>query len=285
MEKEEARSSLLQLLKEGLGEMDWEYSLDEEHLRIHNLSKEEVGLQVSLHSVLSRLEKGKERVQLEETARKAIEILKANLKPKTLKGNEQQIFPVLRSRSHPQETKEGKALYTQAHTAESQIFYALDLGDTYVLIDEQMASDSGYGLSDVKQFALTNLKRLDTSSKQDEVAGNFFYLFGQPDGYAASRVLNDELLNFMKRKIDGQMGIAIPHQDVLIIADIRNEIGYKVLAKLNMDFCVKGDIPISPLPFIFTEGNVLEPIMIMNSPGAAPKVTHKNASGMKDERE
>jgi uncharacterized protein YtpQ (UPF0354 family) len=285
MDKGEASSTLLQMLKEGLNEMEWEISFDEEHVRIQNLDKVDIGLQVSVSSVLARLEKGKEQIQIQETARKAIEILKANLMTKTLKGNEQQIFPVLRSRSHPQQTREGKLLYTKAHTAESQIFYAFDLGDTYVLIDEQMASDSGYGPQDIDQFAIANVKRLDTSCKQDEVAGSFFYLFGQPDGYAASRVLNDELLSFMRRKIEGQMGVAIPHQDVLIVADIRNEIGYKVLAKLNMDFCVKGDIPISPLPFIYTDENILEPIMIMANPGGTPNVIHKNASGLKDERD
>src|SRR5699024_3830847 len=106
----------------------------------------------------------------------------------------------------------------------------------------------------------------------DHVAGNTFYFFSQPDGYAASRVLNDELISFMRRMITKEMGVAIPHQDVLVIADLKNEAGYKILSRLNMDFCMRGDVPISPLLFVWTEDEKLEPIMVLANPGASPNI-------------
>lgn len=36
------------------------------------------------------------------------------------------------------------------------------------------------------------------------------------------------------------MLVAVPHQDVLVIADIRNKTGYDVMAHLTMEFFTKG---------------------------------------------
>ena len=41
----------------------------------------------------------------------------------------------------------------------------------------------------------------------------------------------------MREKISGDMVVAVPHQDVLIIADIVNEIGYDIIAQMTMKFC------------------------------------------------
>lgn len=44
----------------------------------------------------------------------------------------------------------------------------------------------------------------------------------------------------MREKISGDMVVAVPHQDVLIIADIVNEIGYDIIAQMTMKFLPKG---------------------------------------------
>lgn len=56
------------------------------------------------------------------------------------------------------------------------------------------------------------------------------------DGYDATRILNESLLQSMREKISGDMVVAVPHQDVLIIADIVNEIGYDIIAQMTMKF-------------------------------------------------
>ena len=38
---------------------------------------------------------------------------------------------------------------------------------------------------------------------------------------------------------EGEMLVAVPHQDVLIIADIRNKTGYDVMAHLTMEFLLR----------------------------------------------
>lgn len=273
MKKEEAASILIKELKQQLDIRVWDILEEEDSIVIRQKESEASGFKFSIPAFLAKLKPGEEDGATLQAAGKLAEIAQASLIEKRIRGNEQRIYPVLRSASHPKE-KQGVSLVYRDHTAESNIFYALDLGKTYVLIDEQVRKQSGYEAKDIHEISIANLKKLDTSYKMDQVAGNTFYFFSQPDGYAASRVLNAELLLFMQRKMTKEMGIAIPHQDVLIIADLQNEAGYKILSRINMDFCMKGDIPVSPLPFVYSEQG-LEPIMIVSNPGAAPNQIRK----------
>jgi uncharacterized protein YtpQ (UPF0354 family) len=56
--------------------------------------------------------------------------------------------------------------------------------------------------------------------------------------------------------------LAVPHSDVLIIADIRNNTGYDVLAQMAMSFFTSGRVPITALSFLYENGE-LEPIFIL----------------------
>jgi len=58
------------------------------------------------------------------------------------------------------------------------------------------------------------------------------------------------------------MAIAVPHQDVLILADIQNETGYDILAQMTMSFFASGRVPITALSFLYENGE-LEPIFIL----------------------
>lgn len=58
------------------------------------------------------------------------------------------------------------------------------------------------------------------------------------------------------------MLVGVPHQDVLILADIRNKTGYDVMAHLTMEFFTKGLVPITSLSFGYDNGH-LEPIFIL----------------------
>ena len=46
------------------------------------------------------------------------------------------IYPVIRSTSFPEETSDGHRFIMKDHTVETRIYYALDLGTTYRLIDK-----------------------------------------------------------------------------------------------------------------------------------------------------
>ena len=114
----------------------------------------------------------------------------------------------------------------------------------------------------VREAARFSVRQLPTTVKRDEVSGNIFYFVNHNDGYDASRILNESFLKDMKAKIEGDMTLSVPHQDVLIIGDIRNETGYDVLAQMTMHFFTVGTVPITSLSFIY-DSSELEPIFIL----------------------
>ena len=71
-------------------------------------------------------------------------------------------------------------------------------------------------------------------------------------------------MNEVQEQCEGEMLVAVPHQDVLIIADIRNKTGYDVMAHLTMEFFTKGLVPITSLSFGYDKGH-LEPIFILKN--------------------
>jgi len=178
-----------------------------------------------------------------------------------LRGMEKNVYPVIRATSFPKKSN-GKKLITTDHTAETRIYYALDFQTSYRLIDEKMLEEENLTTTTLHEMAMFNLRSLSYEYKQDTVNENTFYFIATQDGYDASRILNETFLNQMKSKCTGDMALAVPHQDVLIIADIQNEIGYDVLAQMTMRFFSEGRVPITALPFIY-DNNKLETIFIL----------------------
>ncbi|PYZ97163.1 DUF1444 domain-containing protein [Alteribacter lacisalsi] len=219
------------------------------------------GITVSLSPLSDKFKKD-EKQALDEVLhyiREGVAALTAKVR---IKGNESRIFPVIRPTSFTEETADGDRLVTKEHTAESRVYYALDLGKTYVLMSEAHLAEEGVTEKHVEEAALFNLRSLKHTVKTDMVAGNTFYFINTNDGYDASRILNDSLLREMDEKTEGQLTVSIPHQDVLIFGDMRNERGYDVLAQMAFSFYAKGTSPITALPFMYDDGE-LEPVFIL----------------------
>lgn len=176
--------------------------------------------------------------------------------------DEIKIMPVIRATSFDKKTKEGHAFIYENHTAETNIYYALDLGKSYRLIDASMLETLKMTEQQIKEMSLFNVRKLDNKYSTDEVKGNIFYFINSNDGYDASRILNTSFLNDIQDQCEGEMLVAVPHQDVLVIADIRNKTGYDVMAHLTMEFFTKGLVPITSLSFGYDKGH-LEPIFIL----------------------
>lgn len=220
------------------------------------------GVTLSLNELLRRFEdKGPEA--LEQSIMAIDRGLKAMACSPHLKGNEDRIFPVIRSASFPKQTADGQTLVSREHTAETRIYYALDLGDACRLIDKRFLGQEGMDEQALKELATFNLSALPTKIKKDIVRNNTFYFITMNDGYDASRLLNRKLVADMRAKAKGDLTVAIPHQDVLIFGDIVNPEGYDILAQMTMKFYTTGTLRITMLPFIFDEKETLEPIFIM----------------------
>ena len=139
------------------------------------------------------------------------------------------------------------------------------IGDPTLYVIQKMQEvlqELNVTVEQVREAARFSVKKLPTSVKRDEVSGNIYYFLNQNDGYDASRILNDSFLKEMESQIEGEMTVSVPHQDVLIIGDIRNEVGYDVLAQMTMHFFTVGAVPITSLSFVYEDGH-FEPIFIL----------------------
>lgn len=237
-----------------------------EELRIENKQTGK-GITISLPGIIAKWEVQKEKA-IEEVVyyvEEGLQAMEGSTAPTLLTGYEKNIFPVIRSTSFPIEAEEDVPFLTDDHTAETRVFYALDLGTTYRLIDSKLIEKEGWAPERIKEIALFNVRSLSTEMKSDTVAGNTFYFLNKNDGYDASRILNDSFLKEMEKQIKGTMSVAVPHQDVLIIADIMNDTGYDILSEMTMSFFASGRVPITALSFLYENGE-LEPIFILGQP-------------------
>ncbi|MBY0124136.1 DUF1444 domain-containing protein [Bacillus sp. S/N-304-OC-R1] len=250
-------------LEQRLAKDNRTFSFDrkKDELRIENKETGK-GITISLPGIIAKWENRKEKA-IDEVVYYVEEGLQAmEDAPIQLTGFEKNIFPVIRSTSFPIQSEEDVPFFTDEHTAETRIYYALDQGTTYRLIDTKLMDKEGWSPERIREIALFNVRSLSTEMKGDTVAGNTFYFLNKNDGYDASRILNDSFLKESEKRITGTMAVAVPHQDVLIIADIINETGYDILAELTMSFFASGRVPITALSFLYENGE-LEPIFIL----------------------
>ena len=236
------------------------FNRDKDELRVEDTTIKK-GINISLPPIVGKWEKERDQ-SIDEVVYYVEEALKAMTLSIELTGHEKNIFPVIRSTSFPKKTDTGGEMLMDEHTAETRIYYALDLGNTYRLIDEHMLAKENWKPNMIREMAKFNLRSLANPLKKDSVRGNDFYFLNTNDGYDASRILNENLLKEMEEKVEGKLAISIPHQDVLIFADIKNDIGYDILAQMTMSFFTNGAIPITALSFYYEDGK-LEPIFIM----------------------
>ncbi|KAA6448562.1 DUF1444 domain-containing protein [Bacillus swezeyi] len=254
---------LSDILKKRLQNDSWSFHFDREKdtLRIEDKNTEK-GITLELPGIIAKWEQRKDEAidEVVYYTKEALNAMKGQ--SQEMEGRESLIYPVIRSTSFPQKSSAGIPLIFDDHTAETRIYYALDLGNTYRLIDEKMLEKEGWTKERIRETASFNLRSLRTVVKEDVVADNHFYFFRANDGYDASRVLNEAILAEYEKNAQGALAVSVPHQDVLIIADIRNNTGYDILGQMSMSFFANGTVPITALSFLYEEGK-LEPIFIL----------------------
>ncbi|PTG29738.1 DUF1444 domain-containing protein [Staphylococcus capitis] len=240
--------------------VDFKFDREEETLRIYRTDNHK-GVTIKLNAIVAKYEEQKDKI-IDEIVYYVEEAI-AQMGDHSLEEMEDiKIMPVVRATSFDKKTKKGHSFIYSEHTAETNIYYALDLGKSYRLIDESMLKTLNMTEQQIKEMSLFNVRKLKNKYSTDEVKGNIFYFINSNDGYDASRILNTSFLNEVQEQCEGEMLVAVPHQDVLIIADIRNKTGYDVMAHLTMEFFTKGLVPITSLSFGYDKGH-LEPIFIL----------------------
>ena len=241
-------------------DVDFKFDREEETLRIYRTDNHK-GVTIKLNAIVAKYEEQKDKI-IDEIVYYVEEAIAQMGDHSLEKMEDLKIMPVVRATSFDKKTKEGHSFIYSEHTAETNIYYALDLGKSYRLIDESMLKTVNMTEQQIKEMSLFNVRKLKNKYSTDEVKGNIFYFINSNDGYDASRILNTSFLNEVQEQCEGEMLVAVPHQDVLIIADIRNKTGYDVMAHLTMEFFTKGLVPITSLSFGYDKGQ-LEPIFIL----------------------
>lgn len=216
---------------------------------------------ISLEPLYTRVEQkpDQRREALYEFVHYVAAAIKSQSVNRSLTDQETRVYPVLR---HTSQAQSGVWL-RKRHTEETVVAYALDLGEGYSLINEKMLDAAGWSEEKLHRCAMENLQRLPFGVKTQKVGETAIHFISPTDGYAASRVLLQPLLEEMDRKKSGHvLGVAIPHQDVLIVADLHDDRGAQLLARLAFDFASKGPTPICPLPFFYEQGE-LTPFLVI----------------------
>src|SRR5699024_5538150 len=140
------------------------YNRDKDRFRIEWKDTKQ-GINVSLPGVIAKYnERGEQAI--EELIAHLEEALKLMKQEVQLDGMEQHIFPVIRATSFPTETKDGASLITKEHTAETRIFFAIDLGKSYRLIDETLLEREGWSKERLIETAMFNMRSLKIDYKE-----------------------------------------------------------------------------------------------------------------------
>lgn len=168
-------------------------------------------------------------------------------------------YPILRSTSFGKNNNE--TLITSKHTNETKIFYSLDLGANYRILSAEILNKFNITKEELMFNANKNLKNLPLKYNTDFVAGNTFYFLNAKDGYDGSRLLNEDILKYFYNKIGSSYYIGLPHQDTLIIADIKNKKGLEILQKMMVHFFTEGRVPITTITFKY-DNKTLESLFI-----------------------
>ncbi|MGC5323897.1 DUF1444 family protein [Brevibacillus sp. SYSU BS000544] len=261
---------VVELLETQLPE-GWEVKAHQQHILLMGLEGDKsIEKEISLEKLYERVERypDQRREALYSFVTHVVAGIKGLIETRDLTNQEMNVYPVLRHVSFVTNHPGGQKLVYREHTSESIIAYALDRKEGYLLINHSMLEDAGWSVDQLHTYSLQNLRKLPLSVRTQEVAGNPVHFINPQDGYAASRVLLTELLDQYDQEKKGEaLGVAIPHMDVLIIVDIQDEIGMQLLSRLTYDFASKGDIPISPFPFLYHNQTLESYIVVKHSKG------------------
>jgi|GEM_PF-71417 len=140
------------------------------------------------------------------------------------------VFPVVRSTSFNKDNTQN--LIKLNHTNETDIYLVYDFGNGYKFLDRKVTEQLLISDKELFDFAKGNLEKLSLKYNKDSVQGNDFYFLNAKDGYDGARILDEKVLNYFYEKIGSDFYVGLPHQDTLIIADVKNKKGLEILQKV-----------------------------------------------------
>ena len=148
------RDTLKQRLKHL--DVDFKFDREEETLRIYRRDNFK-GVTIKLNAIVAKYEEQKEKI-IDEIIYYVEEAIAQMDDNGLSKMKDIQVMPVIRSTSFDKKTKKGHQFVIEEHTAETNIYYALDLGKSYRLIDESMLKTLGLTSQQIKEMSMFNIR-------------------------------------------------------------------------------------------------------------------------------
>jgi uncharacterized protein YtpQ (UPF0354 family) len=166
------------------------------------------------------------------------------------------IVPVIKDRQwlvelHDMFKKQGKP---QEHLSESfndelVIVYAED--DPTRVRYLTMSEDIGVGRQELRALAVENLKRI---LPKIEMRGDRALLVSAGGDYEPSLLLIDEIWSGGQVKVNGDIVVAVPARDVLLVTGSRDRTGLKQVRELATKFAAQGPYGLTDTLFVYRNG-------------------------------
>lgn len=115
------------------------------------------------------------------------------------------------------------------------------------------AEDIGLAGADLRRLAVDNLRRLLTKIRILKYDDMFARISAGGD-YEASLLLVDEIWSGPQLKFDGEIVVAIPAKDILLVTGSKNRKGLKVVRQLAANFVQKESYALVDTLFVYRNG-------------------------------
>lgn len=175
------------------------------------------------------------------------------------------IVPVIKDAAWLQETrqamldrgaKELKDNVYEPFSSELVIVYAEDLPRNIRYITPENMEEAGISRDELRVLACANLKRL--IPKIERMGSNGLYMLTAGGDYEASLLLLDTIWAGMQAEVQGEVVVAVPTRDLLIVTGSENPGGLKKVREVAMDAWKTGAYRLTPNLFVYRNGKFEE---------------------------
>ena len=181
------------------------------------------------------------------------------------KYDKQSIMPVVKDVTYLEEVK--KAMKAKGGTIEKFSLYYEPINSTLLVmfvedtensmryLDEQDFKKYGISKQHVRGIAIGNLKR-KFSKLQIEQKGNVYLVLA--DGiYESSTILLDDLLNDYQKKVKGNLLVAVPARDTVMLFSSQDQSSIAAVKEINHKLATTGAYFITETIFIYSNGKLV----------------------------
>ena len=179
----------------------------------------------------------------------------------TLSGrvDPERIVPVIKDRAWPKEmskvggkTKKAMKLVVDDLNGDLVIVYAEDGERNIRYFSPEDFEKTGIERGALRSVAVENLRRILPDVEVH--AGELLSMLTAGGDYVASLLLLDDIWSGGQIKVDGEIVVAVPSRDVLLVTGSRNEKGIRELRKLAKEAAADNSYSLSDLLFVYRNG-------------------------------